>query len=259
MSDMANHPTVSKKAIVYRMVMGHHTCPYGIKAKDLLKRSGFEVEDHHLTTREQTDAFKAEHGVATTPQIFIAGQRVGGYDDLRRFLGKPVADPQATSYRPVVALFMMTALTAMAASYAITGSIFTVRAAEWFIGFSMVVLALLKLQNIESFSTMFLNYDLLAKRWVPYSYIYPFAEGAAGVLMVAGALTWLSVPVALFIGTIGAVSVFKAVYIDKRELKCACVGGSSNVPLGFISLTENIMMIAMAIWMGMTTINMAIM
>ena len=114
----------------------------------------------------------------------------------------------------------------------------------------MVVLALLKLQNVESFATMFLNYDLLAKRWVPYSYIYPFAEGLAGVLMVAGALTWLSVPIALFIGTVGAVSVFKAVYIDKRELKCACVGGSSNVPLGFVSLTENLMMIAMAVWMA---------
>jgi glutaredoxin len=237
------------------MVMGHHTCPYGIKAKDLLQRSGYEVEDHHLTTRQQTDAFKAEHGVATTPQIFIGGQRVGGYDDLRRFLGKRVADPKATSYRPVVALFTMTALMAMAASYAISGSVFTMRAAEWFIGFSMVVLALLKLQNIESFSTMFLNYDLLAKRWVPYSYIYPFAEGAAGVLMVAGALTWLSVPIALLIGTIGAVSVFKAVYIDKRELKCACVGGSSNVPLGFISLTENVMMVAMAIWMALAALG----
>jgi hypothetical protein len=56
--------------------------------------------------------------------------------------------------------------------------------------------------------------------------------------------------VALFIGPIGAVSVFKAVYIDRRELKCACVGGSSRVPLGFVSLTENLMMIAMAIWMG---------
>jgi hypothetical protein len=43
--------------------------------------------------------------------------------------------------------------------------------------------------------------------------------------------------------------VFKAVYVDKRELKCACVGGSSNVPLGFLSLTENLMMIAMALWM----------
>jgi hypothetical protein len=44
--------------------------------------------------------------------------------------------------------------------------------------------------------------------------------------------------------------VFKAVYIEKRELKCACVGGSSNVPLGFVSLTENLMMIGMAVWMG---------
>ena len=71
------------------------------------------------------------------------------------------------------------------------------------------------------------------------------------ILMIAGALTWLSVPIALFIGTIGAVSVFKAVYIDKRELKCACVGGSSNVPLGFVSLTENLLMIAMAVWMAL--------
>ncbi len=250
MSDMANHPKAAKRAVLHRMVMPNHTCPYGLKAKDLLKRSGYEVEDHHLTTREETDAFKAQHSVPTTPQAFIGGRRIGGYDDLRRFLGKRVADPKATSYRPVIALFAMTALMAVAASYAVTGSILTARAAEWFIGFSMVVLALLKLQNVESFATMFLNYDLLAKRWVPYSYIYPFAEGLAGVLMVAGALTWLSVPIALFIGTIGAVSVFKAVYVDRRELKCACVGGSSNVPLGFVSLTENLMMIGMAIWMA---------
>lgn len=44
-------------------------------------------------------------------------------------------------------------------------------------------------------------------------------------------------------------SVFKAVYIDKRELKCACVGGSSRVPLGFVSLTENLAMVGMALWM----------
>ena len=246
-----------KNAVLHRMVMAKHTCPYGLKAKDLLQRSGYEVEDHHLTTRDETDAFKTQHGVATTPQIFIEGERIGGYDDLRRFLGKRVADPKATSYRPVAALFAMTALTALAASYAVTGAVMTVLAAEWFIAFSMVVRALLKLQNVETFATMFLNYDLLAKRWVPYSYLYPFAEGLAGVLMVAGALTWLSVPIALFIGTVGAVSVLKAVYIDKRELKCACVGGSSNVPLGFVSLAENLMMIAMAVWMALAALGLA--
>ena len=251
MSDMANPPAAAKRAVLFRMVMPGHTCPYGVKAMHLLKRAGYQVEDHRLTTREETDAFKAQHGVPTTPQIFIGGRRIGGYDDLRRFMGKRVADPKATSYRPVIALFAMTALLALAASHAVTGSFFTIRAAEWFIGFSMVVLALLKLQNVESFATMFLNYDLLAKRWVPYSYIYPFAEGFAGLLMVAGLWTWLSVPVALFIGSIGAASVFHAVYIQKRELKCACVGGSSNVPLGFISLTENLMMVAMAVWMAL--------
>lgn len=71
--------------------------------------------------------------------------------------------------------------------------------------------------------------------------IYPFAEATAGILMIASIFQWISIPLALFIGTIGTISVFKAVYIDKLELKCACVGGSSNVPLGFISLTENLM------------------
>ena len=238
-----------RTATLYRMVMDQHTCPYGLKAKHLLAREGFAVEDRWLTTREETDAFKAELGVKTTPQTFINGERIGGYDDLRRHFGRAVRDPKAVTYRPVVAVFAMTALMALAASYAAYGDVLTMRAGEWFIAFSMCVLAILKLQNIDGFSTMFLNYDLLAKRWVPYATIYPFAEGLAGILMMSGALTWISIPVALFIGGIGAVSVFKAVYIDKRELKCACVGGDSNVPLGFVSLTENVMMVAMAIWM----------
>lgn len=241
--------TTHKHATLYRMVMKEHVCPWGLKSKDLLEREGYSVEDKWLTTREETEAFKAAQHVKTTPQTFINGERIGGYDDTLRFFGKPVADPKATSYRPVIAVFAMTALMALAASYAAYGMPLTIRAGEWFISFSMCVLAILKLQNIETFSSMFLGYDLLAQRWVRYSYIYPFAEALAGVLMVAGALTWLSVPIALFIGGIGAVSVFKAVYIDKRDIKCACVGGSSNVPLGFVSLTENLMMVAMAVWM----------
>lgn len=244
--------TSAKKAVLYRMVMEKHLCPYGLKAKDLLQRQGYEVEDNWLTTREQVDAFKAKHGVETTPQIFIKGERIGGYDDLQHFFGKKTKDPNEKSYRPVLVLFAVTALMAMSTSYAFFGNPFTLRALGWFIAFSMAILALLKLQNVETFSTMFLNYDLLAKHWLPYSYIYPFAEGLAGILMISGALNWISIPIALFIGTLGAISVFKAVYIDKRELKCACVGGDSKVPLGFISLTENLMMIGMALsmWLG---------
>ncbi|KAA0696291.1 glutaredoxin family protein [Halopseudomonas laoshanensis] len=241
--------TEEKQATLYRMVMKKHLCPFGLKSLDLLRRQGYSVDDNWLTSREETDAFKAKHDVDTTPQAFIGEQRIGGYDDLRRHFGKEVKSADETSYRPVLAVFGVAALLALAVIWMAGGALLSVRTVELFIAFSMCILALLKLQDIESFSTMFLNYDLLARRKVPYSYIYPYAELFAGVLMVAGALLWLAIPVALFIGTVGAASVFKAVYIDRRELKCACVGGGSSVPLGFVSLTENLMMMAMGLWM----------
>lgn len=242
--------TEAPRATIYRMVMPEHECPFGLKARDLLRRRGYVVDDRWLTSRAETDAFKAEHDVKTTPQAFIDGKRVGGYDDLRRFFALSVADPGATSYTPVIWVFAVAALMALAANWAVSGRLLDLRSLEWFIAFSMCILALLKLQDVEAFSTMFLGYDLLARRFVPYSFVYPYAELAAGVLMIAGALTWFSIPLAAFIGTIGAASVIKAVYIDRRDIKCACVGGNSKVPLGFVSLTENLMMLTMAVWMA---------
>lgn len=122
----------------------------------------------------------------------------------------------------------------------------------WFISISMILLGMQKLRDIESFTTMFLNYDLLARKWVPYTYAYPWVETVADILMPSMLLTWLAAPAALLIATVGAISVFKAVKIDKRGLKRACVGGNSNVPLGFVSLTENLLMMATAIVMLMS-------
>ncbi|MEW4448045.1 glutaredoxin [Qipengyuania sp. JC766] len=241
------HSSGARTARLYRMVMDKHVCPYGTKSKFLLEREGYSVEDHHLTTRAETDAFKAKHGVSTTPQTFVGNDRIGGYDDLRAWLGK--AGKDGPSYTPVLAVFAVGALLAVSLSMFVYGSAFTIRTAEWFVAFSMAMLAMLKLQDVEQFSTMFVGYDLLGMRWVPYAYAYPFLEAAAAILMAGRVLPWLSIPIALTIGTIGAVSVFYAVYIQKRDIKCACVGGSGNVPLGFVSLTENLAMIAMGIWM----------
>ena len=236
-------------AHLHRMVMDKHVCPYGTKSKWLLEREGYEVEDHHLTTREETDAFKQTHGVETTPQTFIAGKRIGGYSDLRKYFGYAAESETGTSYTPVIAVFAVGAALAVALSLYVFQTPFTIRTAEWFVAFSMAMLAMLKLQDVEQFSTMFVGYDLLGQRWVPYAYAYPFLEAAAAILMAGRLLPWLSIPIALVIGTIGAVSVFYAVYIQKRSIKCACVGGSANVPLGFVSLSENLAMIGMAIWM----------
>lgn len=107
----------------------------------------------------------------------------------------------------------------------------------------MVMLAVQKLQDLYSFTNSFITYDLLVMKNIRYGYLYPFLEAYADIGMIAAwSALWVA-PISLFIGTVGAISVVKAVYIDKRELKCACVGGDRNVPLGFLSLTENLFMI----------------
>ena len=78
--------TQDRTATLYRMVLPDHICPFGVRAKQILQAEGFTVEDKILRTREQVDAFKAEHGVATTPLIFIDGEQIGGSDALERYL-----------------------------------------------------------------------------------------------------------------------------------------------------------------------------
>jgi glutaredoxin 3 len=74
------------KAILYRMVLADHSCPFGVRAKALLEAAGFQVDDRILRTREAVEAFEAELGVETTPQVFIAGERIGGCDALEAWL-----------------------------------------------------------------------------------------------------------------------------------------------------------------------------
>jgi len=239
----------NKKATIHRMVTPDHLCPWGIKALDLLRRGGYDVEDHHLESMEASTAYKEENGYDETPQIFIEGERIGGYDALRKHLGKKPDPKEGETYQPVVAVFAVTLGMALTTCWALKGGLELIRTLELFIAFSMCVLGILKLQDLLSFATGFVQYDLIARRYVPYSYVYPIVEAGAGALMIGGVLTWVAAPAALVVSVIGAISVFKAVYIEKRSLKCACVGGGSSVPLGFISLTENLMMIAMSFWM----------
>jgi glutaredoxin len=75
-------------ATLHRMVLPDHVCPFGVRAKQMLEEAGYEIEDHQLTSRAEVDAFKQEHGLRTTPLIFIGEEKIGGSDDLERWLSE---------------------------------------------------------------------------------------------------------------------------------------------------------------------------
>lgn len=79
-------------ASLYRMKLPDHECPYGLLARRMLDDAGFEIEEHLLTSRDEVESFIAEHGVDTTPQVFIDGERIGGSEELATYLESADAD-----------------------------------------------------------------------------------------------------------------------------------------------------------------------
>ena len=80
-----------ESVVLYRMILPDHTCPYGVRATEILESAGIRFEDRILRSREETDAFQAEHGVDTTPQFFVDDERIGGTDDIEQWLEREAA------------------------------------------------------------------------------------------------------------------------------------------------------------------------
>ena len=223
---------------LYRMDLPDHACPWGLRAVRLLQQLHIPFEDHPLRSEAEVAAFKASHGVATTPQLFAGVERIGGYTDLAARLGvRP--ETAEVSYTPVIAVFGTAALMALVLASGVRG----------FMGIAICQLAMLKLMDGAAFAASFRKYDLLTQRWPAWGRLYPGVELLVGL----GVLLRPELPsaarligaTALLLGAMGMLSVGKAVFVDKLALNCACVGGNAKVPLGVVSFTENLMMALM--------------
>ncbi|MGB5135730.1 MAG: glutaredoxin [Prochlorococcaceae cyanobacterium] len=223
---------------LFRMDLPDHACPWGLKAVRLLEERHIPFEDHPLHSVQEVAAFKASHGVATTPQVFAGEERIGGYTDLAARLGARPEAPEF-SYTPVIAVFATAALMDLALAGGISG----------FMGISICLLAMLKLMDVEAFAASFRKYDLLTQRWHAWGRLYPGVELLVGLgivlrpdVVMAARLIGAT---AILLGAMGMVSVGKAVFIDRLALNCACVGGNSKAPLGVVSFAENLIMTLM--------------
>ncbi|MEX0798280.1 MAG: glutaredoxin [Bacteriovoracaceae bacterium] len=213
-------------------------CPYGKKAVRLLDKKNVDFADHLLETKEKVEETKEKFKVKTTPQIFLEGERIGGYESLANKMGE-VSEDEEISYIPVVAIFSVALLLSFATAAGVMG----------FMGYSLSLLAALKLMDLNSFADSFLEYDLIGQKFPAYAKIYPFAELVIGLGFLSLAAPALTGIFALAIGSAGGFSIYKAVYKDKKDLNCACVGGNTNVPLGAVSLSENAIMALMGLWL----------
>ena len=134
------------------------------------------------------------------------------------------------------------------AAFFLNGSTFNAEYMRWFMGVFFVVFASFKFIGYQMFAMMFAGYDVIAKKFKPYAYLYPFIELTLGVLYLldrAPLMRDLSTLVLMSAGTIGVVEEIK----KRSGIHCACLGNVIKLPLSTVSLVEDVTMGLMALVM----------
>lgn len=117
-----------------------------------------------------------------------------------------------------------------------------------FMGLFYIVFSFFKFLDVKGFAMSFMMYDPLAKKISSYGFVYPFIELALGLLFLFRYQLQIALLLTLLILGVTTVGVTKSL-LDKKAIKCACLGSVLNLPMTKATFIENSIMIAMAIYM----------
>jgi hypothetical protein len=149
-------------------------------------------------------------------------------------------------YWPLFTLILIAALEAVALTYGMHKGMYAWM--HFFMGFFLCKFAMLKLFNLRGFAKGFQMYDIVAKKFSGYAYVYPFVELGLGLLYLSSAYPVATYTITIAVMGIGAIGVIRALR-QGLDVRCACMGTVLDVPLSTVTLSEDIGMVVMACWM----------
>lgn len=153
----------------------------------------------------------------------------------------PLLPPAFKPYQPLLALLGV----ALAGSAAVS----VLSAVSWmtlFMGFWLVLFALVKLFDVAGFADKFARYDLISERFPPYAMAYPFIELALGLALLAGFFVKTILFCVLVLACVTLTGVVLQL-VRKQKFECACMGALLAVPLSTVTVVENGLMILMSV------------
>ncbi|MCC6358970.1 MAG: heavy-metal-associated domain-containing protein [Phycisphaerales bacterium] len=155
-----------------------------------------------------------------------------------------IDEAERGSFYPLVLIVAYIAGTTLLAAWS-SGSLTLAALMNGFMGGFFLVFSFFKLLDVRGFATSYRTYDLVAAAWPTWGYVYPFVELGLGVAYVTGATPWVTNSVTLVLMLVGAVGVLKAL-LNKRRIRCACLGTVLKLPLTQVTLAEDVVMAVMA-------------
>ena len=177
-------------------------------------------------------------------------QVLGKYEisPIKNKVVKPVADvlPEKSinTYKPLILIVAFIAGVTLLAQYPYAEFSAMLWMRHFMAGF-FIVFAFFKLLNLSGFASSYAMYDIVAERWKGWGFIYPFVELTLGIAYLINfnpTITNLTTLIVLGIGTIGVVKS----NLNKKQIKCACLGDVFNLPMSTVTIVENVSMLVMA-------------
>ena len=148
------------------------------------------------------------------------------------------------TYKPVLLIFAYILGITLLVEYS-TGDFFWMRWMNHFMAGFFLVFSFFKLLNLHGFAESYSMYDIVAKKWNAWGYVYAFTELALGIAFLTGFNPIITNSVTFVVMTISLIGVLQSV-LNKRKIKCACLGAVFNLPMSTITILEDALMIAMS-------------
>ncbi|MBT6881246.1 MAG: heavy-metal-associated domain-containing protein [Flavobacterium sp.] len=152
-----------------------------------------------------------------------------------------------TTYKPLLLIFLFIAATTSIVSID-NGKIDVMLWMRYFMAGFFIVFSFFKFLNLTGFAESYAMYDILAKRVKVYGLIYPFIELILGVAYLTGFEPTITYIATICIMGFSSIGVIQSV-LDKKKIRCACLGAVFNLPMSMVTIIENLIMVLMALIM----------
>jgi len=152
--------------------------------------------------------------------------------------------PFFTAYKPILLVFAY--LAGITILSGISKSSFNMMSAmHLFMGGFFLVFSFFKMLDLKGFAYSYMSYDIVAKKWLAWGFIYPFIELSLGLAYLFHFAILEATIVTLVVMSISSIGVIKSL-LEKKKIQCACLGTVFNLPMSNITLIEDLLMVLMA-------------
>lgn len=157
------------------------------------------------------------------------------------------------TYYPLLLIFSFILLVTLSNQFS-QNAVFNLE--HWMMHFMagfFLVFSFFKLLDVRSFADSYAMYDLLAMRFKPYGYVYPFIELSLGLAYLIAWQPLITNWITFVVMTFSSLGVMCSV-LNKQKIRCACLGAVFNLPMSTVTIIEDLLMAGMALWMLVTLI-----